>query len=69
MSKGGYFNQQARRSGGYRKSKILVGTALLEGKPIVCLPCFENRHKDCDGQITFTPDPCECTRHAIKPIV
>lgn len=40
----GVFNREGRRSGGNKKTKILIGDGAVGNQS---LPCKENRHKDC----------------------
>lgn len=64
----GVYNNQGRKSGGYKKTRIDV-PILSTGEPLYhpSLPCKENRHKDCDGYITFMPkkdiNQCSCECH------
>lgn len=61
----GLYNNQGRKSGGYKKSKILVGGSKKVGGK--SLPCEEGRHLDCDGYLTFFPKlkgyKCICDCH------
>lgn len=41
----GVYNNQGRRSGGYKKSKIIVGN---KDVPLVTWQCFEQRHQECN---------------------
>lgn len=64
MTKGVY-NNQGRKSGGYRKSRIIVGDN--NNVNPTSLPCEEERHLDCDGYLTFFPKlkgyKCTCACH------
>lgn len=46
--------------GGYRPVKILVG---LKDGPKLAIQCFENRHKECDGENSLFGGKCECVCH------
>ncbi len=63
----GVFNREGRRSGGNKKTKILIGDGVVGNQS---LPCKENRHKDCDGYLTFFPKlkgyKCICLCHKRK---
>ena len=67
----GTYNNQTRKSGGYKKSKILVGEVTTI-KPI-SLPCTEARHGGCDGYLTFFPHlkgyKCLCDCHKNKKLL
>lgn len=74
MSRQGVFNNQGRRSGGYRKLRFPIGSRsdnpiMSDGEPMFypSLPCGEGRHSDCDGYITFMPkkkvNSCGCKCH------
>ena len=58
MSKGIY-NQQGRRSGGYKKANIVVGES-KEFKPLLGFACFEGRHKECKED----KNHCRCWCHS-----
>lgn len=59
---GRIFNRHARRSGGYRPLQIKE-IKIYKDSPNLSLPCYEGRHNDCDGGITFLPGKCECQCH------
>lgn len=57
-------NNQNRKSGGYKKVEIPISTYTNIKTGIICMACFEGRHKDCLGYGTFMPakevNKCEC---------
>lgn len=59
-----HYNNQGRKSGGYKKTVIPTSTYTNSKTGIVCMACFEGRHKDCLGYGTFMPakpeNKCEC---------
>lgn len=63
----GLYNNQNRKSGGYKKSNILMSQK--ETLPL-SLPCKELRHSDCDGYVTFMPKlkgyMCNCECHKLS---
>lgn len=61
MSRGA-FNRNARRSGGDRIARIVVGQP-TKALPSLSFPCFENRHTDCFGVNVLMGEPCECGCH------
>lgn len=62
------YNNQGRKSGGYRKVRLDI-PLMSNGEPMLhpSLPCRENRHRDCDGYLTFMPkrplNECACECH------
>lgn len=58
----GVYNNQGRRSGGYKKGKIIVGNKDL---PLLTWQCFEQRHEECNhvDVISGNSIKCECKCH------
>ena len=63
MAQGGFWNRQARRSGGYKKF-LLPKDAQITDSPLLSIQCFEDRHADCLGDCkSFAPESCGCPCH------
>ncbi len=56
-----YFNRNARRSGGDRTARIIVGAK--RDTPDLSIQCFEGRHVDCAGHDPLFGHKCDCKCH------
>lgn len=67
----GVFNNQGRKSGGYKKERIYMTAGKFgDDDTLLSLPCFEKRCDDCNSLITYLPKgmpisvKCACKCHS-----
>lgn len=61
----GVYNNQGRKSGGYKRGKFIVGNR--PDFPLLTWQCFEQRHTECNNVdvISGNSIKCECRCHEL----